>query len=82
MEHLMTHPMAKLGLPGYLLKRGKGYRFSSARVTDDVASHMHRDHLYGFGRLLRILLGRPRRVRLFGPVGLADAMGHRLAAYT
>ncbi|HCQ63647.1 MAG TPA: ribonuclease Z [Rhodobacteraceae bacterium] len=52
------------------------------RISDVFVSHMHMDHLYGFDRMLRILLGRPRRVRLYGPNGLVDAIGHKLAAYS
>lgn len=52
------------------------------RVTDVFVSHMHVDHLIGFDQLLRVLVGRERRVRLFGPPGFADAVGHKLAAYS
>lgn len=52
------------------------------RITDVFVSHMHMDHLIGFDRMLSILLGRPRRVRLFGPEGLIESVGHKLAAYT
>lgn len=52
------------------------------KITDVFVSHMHMDHMIGFDRMLSILLGRPRRVRLFGPEGLVDAIGHKLAAYT
>jgi ribonuclease Z len=40
------------------------------------------DHFAGFDQLLRILLGRERTLRLYGPEGLIDAVGHKLAAYT
>lgn len=52
------------------------------RISDVFISHMHVDHLIGFDRVLEVLLGRPRRVRLYGPEGLVDAVGHKLAAYT
>lgn len=52
------------------------------RITDVFVSHMHVDHLIGFDHLLRVLIGRERRVRLFGPEGLVEAIGHKLAAYS
>lgn len=52
------------------------------RISDVFISHRHMDHLIGFDRLLRVLLGRPRHVRLYGPAGLVDAIGHKLAAYS
>lgn len=52
------------------------------QISDVFISHMHVDHLIGFDHLLRVLLGRDSRVRLFGPEGLVDAIGHKLAAYS
>lgn len=52
------------------------------RITDIFVSHTHVDHFVGFDRLLRVLLGRERVVRLFGPEGLIEGVGHKLAAYT
>jgi ribonuclease Z len=52
------------------------------RVSDIFVSHMHMDHFAGFDHLLRCLLGRETTVGLFGPLGLIDAVGHKLAAYT
>lgn len=52
------------------------------RITQAFVSHAHIDHFCGFDRLLRIILGRGRTVRLFGPPGFADRVGHKLAAYS
>jgi ribonuclease Z len=40
------------------------------------------DHFIGFDQLLRCLLGREKRIGLFGPSGLIDAVAHKLAAYS
>jgi len=40
------------------------------------------DHFCGFDRMVRILLGRDKRLRLFGPPGFIDRVEHRLASYT
>lgn len=52
------------------------------RVTDIFISHTHIDHFIGFDHFVRICLGRDKLVRLFGPAGFVDRVGHRLAAYT
>lgn len=52
------------------------------RLSDIFVSHMHVDHFIGFDRILRTLLGRDTKVRLFGPAGILDAVEHRLAGYT
>ncbi len=52
------------------------------RISDVFISHMHMDHFCGFDRLLRLSLGRDWQLRLYGPSGLIDAVGHRLASYT
>ena len=52
------------------------------RVTDVFVSHTHIDHFYGFDRLLRVCLGRHAGLRLFGPPGFVEQVGHKLAAYT
>ncbi len=51
------------------------------RLSDIFVSHMHVDHFIGFDQVLRILLGREQTVRLCGPVGILDAVAHRLAGY-
>jgi len=52
------------------------------RVSDVFVSHTHMDHFAGFDLLLRICLGRPTSIRLYGPPGFADQVEHKLAAYT
>jgi ribonuclease Z len=52
------------------------------RVSDVFVSHAHMDHFIGFDWLLRICLGRERRMRLFGPPGFLDQTEHKLRAYT
>lgn len=51
------------------------------RVATVLVSHCHMDHFAGFDHALRLWLGRPKRVRLFGPPGFLDAVEHRLRSY-
>lgn len=52
------------------------------RLSDIFVSHTHMDHFMGFDYLLRVCLGRARTLRLFGPPGFVEQVGHKLAAYT
>lgn len=52
------------------------------RLSDIFVSHTHMDHFCGFDRMVRILLARDKRLRLFGPPGFIDRVEHRLASYT
>jgi ribonuclease Z len=52
------------------------------RIRHVFVSHMHMDHFIGFDRLLRVNVGRDHRIVLIGPIGIADAVGHKLRAYT
>ena len=52
------------------------------RVSDVFVSHAHMDHWCGFDQLLRVVLGREKRLRLFGPPGMIDRVEHRLRGYT
>ena len=51
------------------------------RVEHVFVSHAHIDHFFGFDRLLRLLVGREKRVALYGPIGLIDHVHHKLQAY-
>lgn len=52
------------------------------RVSDVFVTHTHMDHFAGFDHLLRLCLGRPTSVRLYGPPGFAAQVEHKLAGYT
>lgn len=45
-------------------------------------SHAHMDHWADFDRLLRVLVGRARRLPVVGPEGFAQRLFHRLQSYT
>lgn len=52
------------------------------RISDIFVSHTHMDHFIGFDHLLRMMVGRDKRVSLYGPAGLIEQVAHKLAAYT
>jgi ribonuclease Z len=52
------------------------------RVRDVFVSHTHMDHFVSFDWLLRVCLGRDMALRLFGPPGLIEQVGHKLRAYS
>lgn len=52
------------------------------RLSPVFISHTHIDHFIGFDHLLRLCLGRDKRIHLFGPPGFTIQVEHRLAAYT
>ncbi|HEY6838910.1 MAG TPA: ribonuclease Z [Geobacteraceae bacterium] len=52
------------------------------RLGHVFVSHTHMDHFIGFDHLIRIMLGREKRVHFYGPAGFVDQVGHRLSAYT
>jgi ribonuclease Z len=52
------------------------------RVETVCISHMHIDHFIGFDALLRVNVGREKRIRMIGPEGLIEAVGHKLHGYT
>src|SRR5262245_58003352 len=52
------------------------------RVDHVFVSHMHLDHFSGFDLLLRLNVNRDKHLTLVGPLGLCDAVGAKLSAYT
>jgi ribonuclease Z len=52
------------------------------RLSDVFVSHAHMDHFMGLDRLVRLMLGRGKHLRLYGPPGFIDRVGHRLHGYT
>ena len=51
------------------------------RVDHVFVSHMHMDHFIGFDALLRVHVGRPKRITICGPAGIGERVGHKLAGY-
>lgn len=51
------------------------------RLEHIFVSHAHIDHFIGFDRLLRVLIGREKTIRLYGPSGFIEHVHHKLAAY-
>ena len=52
------------------------------RTSHVFVSHAHIDHFIGFDHLLRLCLGREKRLHLYGPAGFVAQVGNRLAAYS
>ncbi len=44
-------------------------------------THTHMDHFCGFDRILRLCLGRDKRIHLFGPAGFISNLEAKLNAY-
>jgi ribonuclease Z len=51
------------------------------RIGHVFVSHMHMDHFVGFDALLRVHVGRDKRIMVVGPVGVIDRVGHKLQGY-
>jgi ribonuclease Z len=52
------------------------------RIRDVFISHTHMDHFMGLDLLVRLMVGRGKHLRLYGPSGLVEQVGHRLLGYT
>jgi len=52
------------------------------KITDVFVSHAHLDHFVGFDHLLRVLIGRPKALRLFGPPDFIGRVEGKLRGYT
>jgi len=51
------------------------------KISDVFVSHAHVDHFVGFDYLLRVLLGRPKALRLYGPPGFIEHVDGKLRGY-
>ena len=51
-------------------------------LSDIFVSHTHLDHFIGFDQVLRILIGREKIVRVYGPAGILDHVAHKLMSYS
>jgi len=51
------------------------------RIEHVFVTHAHIDHFIGFDLLLRLLVGREKIIRIFGPEGFIDRVGHKLHSY-
>lgn len=52
------------------------------KITHILVSHTHMDHFVGFDTLLRIFLGRNKKLYLFGPEGFLKNIEGKLSGYT
>jgi ribonuclease Z len=52
------------------------------RITDIFVTHAHIDHFIGFDHLLRLHMGRGKRVRVYGPKGIIGCVRGKLSGYT
>jgi ribonuclease Z len=52
------------------------------KITHIFVSHTHVDHFIGFDQVLRLHLGRPHVLHLFGPEGFLDQVAGKLSAYS
>ncbi len=52
------------------------------KITDVFVSHAHLDHFVGFDHLLRVLIGRPKGLRLYGPPNFIANVEGKLRGYT
>jgi ribonuclease Z len=69
---------------GFLFDCGQLHHLAKRvlRSVDAVfVSHAHMDHLMGFDHLLRHVLVAPRTIAVYGPHGIAERIGSKLAGY-
>ncbi len=52
------------------------------RVSHVFVTHMHIDHFIGLDALLRVSVGREKKVTLVGPAGFRERVRHKLQAYS
>ncbi len=51
------------------------------KISHVFISHAHMDHFVGFDRLLRIFLGRDKKLHIFGPLGIIQNVAGKLSGY-
>jgi ribonuclease Z len=51
------------------------------RLEHVFVSHAHIDHFVGFDRLLRVLVGREKKINIYGPSGIIGHVRHKLRGY-
>src|SRR4051812_2646417 len=51
------------------------------RISHVFVTHLHIDHFIGFDALLRVSVGREKRIVMVGPEGFADHVHHKLLGY-
>lgn len=85
---LFGDPALYVGLPwarrALLFDLGDLSTLSAGRllkISDVFVSHAHVDHFVGFDYLLRVLLGRPKALRLYGPPGFVEHVDGKLRGY-
>lgn len=52
------------------------------KISHVFVTHTHMDHFIGFDRLLRLLIGRAKTLRVYGPEGFLRNVEGKLAGYT
>jgi ribonuclease Z len=52
------------------------------KISHVFVTHTHMDHFIGFDALLRLLLGRDKKIYLFGPSGFIQKVEAKLSSYT
>jgi ribonuclease Z len=86
---LFGDPALYVGLPwerrALLFDLGDISRLSAGhllKISDVFVSHAHIDHFVGFDHLLRVLLGRTKALRMYGPPGFLECVHGKLRGYT
>ncbi len=52
------------------------------KITHIFISHTHMDHFSGFDHMLRLLLGREKEIRIYGPKGIIENVEGKLKGYS
>jgi ribonuclease Z len=52
------------------------------KVDHIFVTHTHMDHFIGFDQILRLFLGRPKHLHIYGPAGFLNNVAGKLAGYT